>query len=170
MLRTVLAVCTSMALTTAVVTNAWLQKKQFYPTVVHLTRSNQSMLILYVQAFVLVFLLAKLLGKVFFGNLRQAEAENLMERTWYAIIDTCLAFTMFRDDLSPGFVAAFTIFFLLKGKNFISNEIVCKKIGITTNKFYITNKVFIGSVKTVSISWSALRSLRGYSRSALCRC
>ena len=74
------------------------------------------MLILYVQAFVLVFLLAKLLGKVFFGNLRQAEAENLMERTWYAIIDTCLAFTMFRDDLSPGFVAAFTIFFLLKGK------------------------------------------------------
>lgn len=53
--------------------------------------------------------------KVFFGSLRQAEAENLMERTWYAIIDTCLAFTMFRDDLSPGFVAAFTIFFLLKG-------------------------------------------------------
>lgn len=111
-----------MALTTAVVTNAWLQKKQFYPTVVHLTRSNQSMLILYVQAFVLVFLLAKLLGKVFFGNLRQAEAENLMERTWYAIIDTCLAFTMFRDDLSPGFVAAFTIFFLLKGFHWLCED------------------------------------------------
>ena len=57
MLRTVLAVCASMALTTAVVTNAWLQKKQFYPTVVHLTRSNQSMLILYVQAQVAIILL-----------------------------------------------------------------------------------------------------------------
>ena len=57
MLRTVLAVCASMALTTAVVTNAWLQKKQFYPTVVHLTRSNQSMLILYVQAQVSIILL-----------------------------------------------------------------------------------------------------------------
>lgn len=122
MLRTLLAVTASMALTTAVVTNAWLQKKQFYPTVVHLTRSNQSMLILYIQAFVLVFLFAKLLGKVFFGTLRQAEAENLMERTWYAIIDTCLAFTMFRDDLSPGFVAAFTIFFLLKGFHWLCED------------------------------------------------
>ena len=158
-----------MALTTAVVTNAWLQKKQFYPTVVHLTRSNQSMLILYVQAFVLVFLLAKLLGKVFFGNLRQAEAENLMERTWYAIIDTCLAFTMFRDDLSPGFVAAFTIFFLLKGNKRFLKRNCFQKIWITTDKFNIKNKVFIGSVKTVSISWSALRLSRGYSRSALCR-
>merc|ERR1711953_72663 len=120
--KTVLAVTASMALTTAVVTNAWMQKKQFYPTVVHLTRSSQSMLILYIQAFVLIFLLAKLLGKIFFGTLRQAEAENLMERTWYAIIDTCLAFTMFRDDLSPGFVAAFTIFFMLKGFHWLCED------------------------------------------------
>lgn len=132
MLRTGFAVLGSLAMTTAVITNAWMQKKQFYPTVVHLTRSNQSMLILYIQAFVLVFLFAKLVGKVcgikgfflqnlqvFFGTLRPAEAENLMERTWYAIIDTCLAFTMFRDDLSPGFVAAFTIFFLLKGLHWL---------------------------------------------------
>ena len=33
MLRTVAAVLASMTLTTAVVTNAWMQKKQFYPTV-----------------------------------------------------------------------------------------------------------------------------------------
>jgi len=122
MLRTVAAVLASMTLTTAVVTNAWMQKKQFYPTVVHLTRSSQSMLILYVQAFVLIFLFAKVLGKVFFGALRQAEMENLMERTWYAIIDTCLAFTMFRDDLSPGFVAAFTIFFVLKGFHWLCED------------------------------------------------
>ncbi|CBY10024.1 unnamed protein product [Oikopleura dioica] len=122
MLRTGFAVLGSLAMTTAVITNAWMQKKQFYPTVVHLTRSNQSMLILYIQAFVLVFLFAKLVGKVFFGTLRPAEAENLMERTWYAIIDTCLAFTMFRDDLSPGFVAAFTIFFLLKGLHWLCED------------------------------------------------
>ena len=64
MLRTGFAVLGSLAMTTAVITNAWMQKKQFYPTVVHLTRSNQSMLILYIQAFVLVFLFAKLVGKV----------------------------------------------------------------------------------------------------------
>ena len=45
-----------------------------------------------------------------------------MERTWYAIIDTCLAFTMFRDDLSPGFVAAFTIFFMLKGFHWLCED------------------------------------------------
>ena len=60
--------------------------------------------------------------KIFFGTLRQAETENLMERTWYAIIDTCLAFTMFRDDLSPGFVAAFTIFFMLKGFHWLCED------------------------------------------------
>lgn len=48
-----------------------------------------------------------------------------MERTWYAIIDTCLAFTMFRDDLSPGFVAAFTIFFLLKGLHWLCEVRLC---------------------------------------------
>ena len=64
MMRTMLAVAASLTLSTAVVTNAWMQKKQFYPTVVHLTRSSQSMLILYGQAAVLVFLFAKLLGKV----------------------------------------------------------------------------------------------------------
>ena len=48
------------------------------------------------QALVLVMLLGKLMSKVFFGRLRAAEFEHLMERSWYAITETCLAFTVFK--------------------------------------------------------------------------
>ena len=42
-MRGMLLTGASFALTTAVVTNAWIQKKQFYPTVVHLTKSSPCM-------------------------------------------------------------------------------------------------------------------------------
>ena len=38
----------------------------------------------------------KLMRKVFFGQLRAAEFEHLMERSWYAVTETCLAFTVFK--------------------------------------------------------------------------
>ena len=55
-----------------------------------------SMAIIYLQAFVFVVLLGKIMRKVFFGRLRAAEFEHLMERSWYAVTETCLAFTVFK--------------------------------------------------------------------------
>ncbi|NWZ88480.1 SYVN1 ligase, partial [Poecile atricapillus] len=75
MLCTALVMAGSLALTTAVVAHAYYLKHQFYPTVVYLTKSSPSMAVLYIQAFVLVFLLGKFMGKVFFGQLRAAEME-----------------------------------------------------------------------------------------------
>ncbi len=95
---------TSLVLTGAVVAHAYFLKNQFYPTVVYLTKSSPSMAVschqffnvrslwkgtvnfdltcllfprqvIYIQAFVLVFLLGKLMRKVFFGQLRAAEME-----------------------------------------------------------------------------------------------
>ena len=54
------------------------------------------MAVIYVQAFVFVILFGKLVRKVFFGRLRAAEFEHLMERSWYAITETGLAFTVFK--------------------------------------------------------------------------
>uniref|UniRef100_A0AAX7VE25 RING-type E3 ubiquitin transferase n=1 Tax=Astatotilapia calliptera TaxID=8154 RepID=A0AAX7VE25_ASTCA len=79
MVRAALVTVTSLALTGAVVAHAYLLKHQFYPTVVYLTKSSPSMAVLYIQAFVLVFLLGKFMRKVFFGQLRAAEME--MERS-----------------------------------------------------------------------------------------
>lgn len=112
----------SLALTTIVIGNAYYQKKQFFPSVIYITKSNPSMAILYIQAFILVILMGKLMRKVFFGELRPVELEHLMERSWYAVTETCLAFTVFRDDFSPKFVALFTLLLFLKSFHWLAEE------------------------------------------------
>uniref|UniRef100_A0A3Q3KUX8 RING-type E3 ubiquitin transferase n=1 Tax=Mastacembelus armatus TaxID=205130 RepID=A0A3Q3KUX8_9TELE len=122
MVRATLVTATSLVLTGAVVAHAYLLKHQFYPTVVYLTKSSPSMAVLYIQAFVLVFLLGKFMRKVFFGQLRAAEMEHLIERSWYAVTETCLAFTVFRDDFSPRFVALFTLLLFLKCFHWLAED------------------------------------------------
>nr|XP_020451046.1 E3 ubiquitin-protein ligase synoviolin [Monopterus albus]XP_020451047.1 E3 ubiquitin-protein ligase synoviolin [Monopterus albus] len=122
MVRTALVTATSLTLTGAVVAHAYFLKHQFYPTVVYLTKSSPSMAVLYIQAFVLVFLLGKFMRKVFFGQLRAAELEHLIERSWYAVTETCLAFTVFRDDFSPRFVALFTLLLFLKCFHWLAED------------------------------------------------
>uniref|UniRef100_A0A8C2EVK3 RING-type E3 ubiquitin transferase n=1 Tax=Cyprinus carpio TaxID=7962 RepID=A0A8C2EVK3_CYPCA len=122
MVRATLVTGTSLVLTGAVVAHAYFLKHQFYPTVVYLTKSSPSMAVIYIQAFVLVFLLGKLMRKVFFGQLRAAEMEHLIERSWYAVTETCLAFTVFRDDFSPRFVALFTLLLFLKCFHWLAED------------------------------------------------
>ncbi|KAK3093274.1 hypothetical protein FSP39_013536 [Pinctada imbricata] len=121
-MRAVLLTGLSFALTAAVIGNAYYQKKQFYPSVVYITKSNPSMAMLYIQAFVLVVLTGKLMRKIFFGQLRPAEMEHLIERSWYAVTETCLAFTVFRDDFSPRFVALFTLLLFLKCFHWLAED------------------------------------------------
>ncbi|KAK7104456.1 E3 ubiquitin-protein ligase synoviolin A-like isoform X1 [Littorina saxatilis] len=112
----------SFVMTGAVIANAYYQKKQFYPSVVYITKSNPSMAVIYIQAFVFVILMGKLLRKIFFGQLRAAEMEHLIERSWYAVTETCLAFTVFRDDFSPRFVALFTLLLFLKCFHWLAED------------------------------------------------
>lgn len=112
----------SLALTGLVIGNAYYQKKQFYPSVVYITKSNPSMAVIYIQSLVLVLMLGKLMKKVFLGTLRAAEFEHLMERFWYALTETCLAFTVFRDDFNPKFVALFTVLLFLKSFHWLAED------------------------------------------------
>ncbi|XP_026760596.2 E3 ubiquitin-protein ligase synoviolin isoform X2 [Galleria mellonella] len=121
-MKAILATVISLALTTVVIGNAYYQKKQFYPSIVYLTNSNPSMAVMYLQAFILVLLVGKLLRKVFFGQLRPAEFEHLIERSWYAITETCLAFTVFRDDFNPKFIALFTLLLFLKAFHWLAED------------------------------------------------
>ena len=111
-MRAAMMTAASLALTMTVLGNAWSQRQQFYPSVVYITKSNPSMAVIYLQvawliicreiqcfdlqSLVLVILMGKLMRKVFFGQLRAAEFEHLMERSWYAVTETCLAFTVFK--------------------------------------------------------------------------
>jgi E3 ubiquitin-protein ligase synoviolin len=103
-MRAILFTLGSFLLTAAVVGHAYYQRKQFYPSVVFITKSNPSMAVssslvlllihyvfvwrsssthktllcfqvIYTQGFVLVLLLGKLMRKLFFGQLRAAEFE-----------------------------------------------------------------------------------------------
>ncbi|CAF2453375.1 unnamed protein product [Rotaria sp. Silwood2] len=104
----------SFLMTITVVTNAFYNKKQFYPSVVYLTKSSTSLAVLYLQAFVFAILLGKIVQKIFLGQLRAIETEHLYDRTWFSVTETCLAFTVFRDDFSSHFVALFAILLFLK--------------------------------------------------------
>ncbi|KOX70394.1 E3 ubiquitin-protein ligase HRD1 [Melipona quadrifasciata] len=112
----------STALTCAVIGNAYYQRKQFYPTVVHITKSNPSMTVIYTQGLILVFMINAFLRKIFFGTLRAAELEHLLEKVWYAVTETCLAFTVFRDDFSPKFIALFTLLLFLKSFHWLAED------------------------------------------------
>lgn len=112
----------SVLLTGLVIGNAYYQKQQFYPSVVYITKSNPSLAVLYLQAFVFVILVGQLSRKVFFGQLRPAETEHLIERSWYAVTETCLAFTVFRDNFSSIFVAQFTLLLFLKCFHWLSED------------------------------------------------
>lgn len=84
-MREVVLTAASLALTGAVVANAYYQKHQFYPSVVYLTKSSPSMAVLYIQAFVLVILFGKMMRKVFFGQLRAAEMEVTFVSFLYSV-------------------------------------------------------------------------------------
>jgi len=112
----------SVLLTGLVLVNAWMQRQQFYPSVVYITKSNPSMAVIYLQSLVMVILMGKLMRKIFFGQLRAAEFEHLMERSWYAVTETCLAFTVFKDDFSPKFVALFTLLLFLKSFHWLAED------------------------------------------------
>ncbi|XP_062620713.1 E3 ubiquitin-protein ligase synoviolin-like, partial [Saccostrea cucullata] len=121
-MKTFLVTGLSFVLSGFVIGNAYYQKKQFYPSVVYITKSNPSMAMLYIQAFVFIILMGKLMRKIFFGTLRPAEIEHLIERSWYAVTETCLAFTVFRDDFSPKFVALFTLLLFLKCFHWLAED------------------------------------------------
>lgn len=105
--------------------------------------------VIYAQGFILAFMINAFLRKIFFGTLRAAELEvsplnsfltfltclpifphnaiysclqHLVEKVWYAVTETCLAFTVFRDDFSPKFIALFTLLLFLKSFHWLAED------------------------------------------------
>ncbi|VDN17171.1 unnamed protein product [Gongylonema pulchrum] len=143
----------SFALTSLTIGNAFFQKKQFYPSVVYITKSSPSMAVMYIQGLVVAYMIFQVVRKLFFGDLRASEYEvmyiqglvvaymifqvvrklffgdlraseyeHLSERTWHAVMETCLAFTVFRDDFSPRFVMQFVLLLFVKSFHWLSED------------------------------------------------
>ncbi|CAH2233701.1 jg20326 [Pararge aegeria aegeria] len=150
-MKAVVATVITVALTSVVIGNAYYQKKQFYPSVVYLTNSNPSMAVMYLQAFILVLLMGKILRKIFFGQLRPAEFEHLIERSWYAITETCLAFTVFRDDFNPKFIALFTLLLFLKAFHWLAEDRVDYMERSPSDMYFITHAYLFTATKGPSV-------------------
>jgi E3 ubiquitin-protein ligase synoviolin len=128
----------STALAAAVITSAFYQRANFYSAMVHLSQSNLSLMVrrshrplppwrcpkadssqpplqvLVNLVFVVYSSFIYLLQRLCFGPLRPAEIEQLYEKGWFAITETCLAMTIFRDEVGAFFLIMFTA--LITGK------------------------------------------------------
>ncbi|OQV09058.1 hypothetical protein CLAIMM_13237 [Cladophialophora immunda] len=104
----------STALAAGVILKALAQRPNFYSAAVYLSQSSANLMILTNLLFVIActFLLA--LQKLLYGNLRPIEIEQLYEKAWFAVTETCLAMTVFRGEIGLTFLAMF--FSLLTGK------------------------------------------------------
>ena len=52
--------------------------------------------------------------QVFLGTLREPEIERVNERISQAVMETCLAMTIFRDEFNTAFVAMFALLTFIK--------------------------------------------------------
>lgn len=62
----------------------------------------------------LTILFGRALQSIFFGPLRLIEIERLHERAWYAVTESLLALTIFREEFDTSFVVLFTSLLFLK--------------------------------------------------------
>uniref|UniRef100_A0A7R9XYW7 RING-type E3 ubiquitin transferase n=1 Tax=Prasinoderma coloniale TaxID=156133 RepID=A0A7R9XYW7_9VIRI len=97
----------SAAVTAAAVWHALHTRGQFYPAAVYLTSSKIHAAVLGNQAFAAMLAAGAAIKAALLGPLGESEVERLFERMRDAVMETCLAMTIFRDEFNAGFVALF---------------------------------------------------------------
>ncbi|KAF9870823.1 hypothetical protein CkaCkLH20_11722 [Colletotrichum karsti] len=104
----------STALAATVVVSAFHQRANFYSAMVYLAQSNFCLLVLVNFIYLIYGTMIYGLQRLLYGPLRQVEVEQLSERAWFAITETCLAMTIFREEIGAWFLVMFTA--LVTGK------------------------------------------------------
>ncbi|KAI1468666.1 uncharacterized protein F4812DRAFT_339109 [Daldinia caldariorum] len=109
---------TSTALAAGVVAYAFNQRANFYSAMVYLSQNNLSLMVCFMILINLVLLVYGSfvwgLQRLCFGPLRPVEIEQLYEKAWFAVTETCLAMTIFREEVGAWFLVMFTA--LVTGK------------------------------------------------------
>jgi len=98
---------TSTAFAVSALAYAVHTRQHFYPVVVFLVTSKFSVVILGNFALLCTLLIGQFTKAVFLGQLRDQEREIMFDRARYAITETCLALTIFHEELT---VRVFTLF------------------------------------------------------------
>ncbi|PYH47676.1 E3 ubiquitin-protein ligase HRD1 [Aspergillus saccharolyticus JOP 1030-1] len=104
----------STALATGVFLKALHQRANFYAACVYLSQSSANLMILMNVCLLAVGFFLFWLQRLLYGPLRPIETEQLYEKAWFAVTETCLAMTIFRGELGGWFLVMFVS--LLVGK------------------------------------------------------
>lgn len=104
----------STVLAAGVILKSLAQRPNFYSAAVYLSQSSANLMILCNLVFVTACSGLFLLQKLLYGPLRPIEVEQLYEKAWFAVTETCLAMTIFRGEIGAWFLVMF--FSLLAGK------------------------------------------------------
>ncbi|KAJ5630487.1 E3 ubiquitin-protein ligase hrd1 [Penicillium longicatenatum] len=104
----------SVVLATGVFLKALHQRSNFYAACVYLSQSSANLMILTNLCLIITAFILFWLQRLLYGPLRPIETEQLYERAWFAITETCLAMTIFRGELGGWFLVMFVS--LLVGK------------------------------------------------------
>ncbi|KAA8492501.1 ERAD-associated E3 ubiquitin-protein ligase HRD1B [Porphyridium purpureum] len=105
-----------------VVVYAFHTKRYFYASTVFLARSKVSTLALTNAIVASVLVLGKVIQSVFLGPLRFREQERLQIRVRDAVIETCLAMTVFRDEFDAKFFGMFAVLLFVKVFHWLSRD------------------------------------------------
>ncbi|OTB05247.1 hypothetical protein M426DRAFT_320064 [Hypoxylon sp. CI-4A] len=105
---------TSTALAAGVVAYAFNQRANFYSAMVYLSQNNLSLMILINLVLLVYGSFVWGLQRLCYGPLRPVEIEQLYEKAWFAVTETCLAMTIFREEVGAWFLVMFTA--LVTGK------------------------------------------------------
>ena len=107
-------VTTSIVVASLIVVHALLTREQYFSAMLYLSTSKISVVALANVAFALAFTMAKGIKRLFLGTLRESEVERLQDRTREAVMETCLAMTIFREEFNLRFVSLFASLLFLK--------------------------------------------------------
>ena len=104
----------SFAVAGGLVYHAMKTREQYFPAMLYLSTSKLSTVVMGNLAFALTLCFGHLLKAIFLGQLREAEVERLYERAKDAIMETCLAMTIFREEFNVKFVVLFVSLLFVK--------------------------------------------------------
>lgn len=114
MTRTQIYVGVSTLLANIVLLRAYYERPNFYSAAVYISQSNGSLMLLINLALIAAVGCGYGLQRLLYGPLRPIETEQLYDKAWFAVSETLLAMTIFRDDIGVWFFAMFLC--LLGGK------------------------------------------------------
>lgn len=107
-------VAISVLAAAAAVWHAFSSREQFFPAMLYLSSSKFSVAILGNLGFALALSMYKVITTVFLGTLRDSEVERINDKISQAVLETCLAMTIFRTDFTVSVMTMFVILSFIK--------------------------------------------------------